>query len=74
MGREFAHRADDAAAREGRVARDQDLAHFHFGAFIDVEAELYRVRARDSFIGRLHHGELPAGVRPAIPSGRLRLS
>jgi len=68
MGRELRIVADDAAAREGRVARDQDLAHFHFGAFVDVEAELYRVRARI----RSYVGFTTANCRPCSASNSFR--
>ena len=60
IGPRIAHGADDLAAGKCGVARDDDLADLHLGAFIDVERELYGVRAGESFVGGLDGGELAA--------------
>jgi hypothetical protein len=56
----IAHGAYDFAGGESGVSRDENFADLHLGAFIDVEGELYGVRAGEPFKGGLDGGELAA--------------
>src|SRR4029077_15941107 len=60
VGLGIAHGADDFAAGKRGVARKKYFADLHFGAFIDVEGELYGVRAGEPFEGRFDAGVLAA--------------
>ena len=60
VGPGVAHGADNFAGGKRRVSRDDNFADLHLGAFIDVERELYGVRAGEPFKGGLDGGELAA--------------